>query len=550
MLTVFEGDAGTPSGIELQGMVEARDSFPREVSLTIPRGWGLAADKDVPKGTIVGELDAVVTLGLGSSYSYGHMRFSLIDATTNPAVTISDSRAASDDDGDGVPNGAEMMPEAVAHASLPGSAHARYYGYGDLRGLPLDVNLAVQDLGAKGYRIFAILPTALTQLQAPAGTTGVDALGITDLTTPFGFTLTLFGGYGSRAAPAAPDVALLTNPTTAGDYEFVLSVSSRYDADNDGIDNVSDNCALVPNEDQKDSDEDQIGDACETTPASDKSDHDLDGVPNGRDNCPTVANSDQADTDGDGIGDVCDPRPAVPDGRTRSANGKAVVKVGVSGQSESKPIIPVEPPRLLVTPTATPSVTPAGPAWPPATRNTRPVHVNGSAVDIGRTDCPAGWLAGRSETSGFSICYPPSGSYSGQPSIYLDTWTDGAVVSLSDGGQVVALVGLKHLAVGVSDNFVECSEPERVQLSGQPASLCVWEDGGALPINRDDYPGLVKVYGYYLEDGADRIAVDVLLYARAQPEGTFSRDVLPQVEEQAFSVLDTLKLAEPTEAGQ
>lgn len=52
---------------------------------------------------------------------------------------------------------------------------------------------------------------------------------------------------------------------------------------------AQDNCPLVSNPDQLDSDQDgadKKGDAC--------------------DNCPTIPNLDQHDTDNDGIGDACD----------------------------------------------------------------------------------------------------------------------------------------------------------------------------------------------------------------------------------------------------
>ncbi|HEX4870931.1 MAG TPA: thrombospondin type 3 repeat-containing protein, partial [Nevskiaceae bacterium] len=70
------------------------------------------------------------------------------------------------------------------------------------------------------------------------------------------------------------------------------------DQDGDGVPDAQDNCPAVSNPMQTDSDNDGVGDACETAPA----DGDGDGVPDATDNCPAVPNSDQVDSNGDGIG--------------------------------------------------------------------------------------------------------------------------------------------------------------------------------------------------------------------------------------------------------
>ncbi|MFD2588420.1 thrombospondin type 3 repeat-containing protein [Croceitalea marina] len=71
------------------------------------------------------------------------------------------------------------------------------------------------------------------------------------------------------------------------------------DDDNDGILDVDDNCPLIGNANQLDTDSDGEGDVCDT-------DDDNDGILDSNDICPLIENPGQEDFDNDGIGDVCD----------------------------------------------------------------------------------------------------------------------------------------------------------------------------------------------------------------------------------------------------
>ncbi|RMG18507.1 MAG: hypothetical protein D6729_06975, partial [Deltaproteobacteria bacterium] len=118
-----------------------------------------------------------------------------------------------------------------------------------------------------------------------------------------------FARFGGRVAAAGDvdgdgyDDFLVAAPeyeaTQAREGAAFLFRGGCLDGDGDGVCDGEDNCPLVVNADQTDTDGDGAGDACD-------SDDDGDGVDDGADNCPLVVNADQTDTDGDGAGDACD----------------------------------------------------------------------------------------------------------------------------------------------------------------------------------------------------------------------------------------------------
>lgn len=101
------------------------------------------------------------------------------------------------------------------------------------------------------------------------------------------------------------------------------------DSDGDGIPDSSDNCPAVANRDQRDTDRDGQGDACDPL-----TDSDGDGIGDDEDNCPSVPNGNQLDSDGDGKGDACD-QPSDRDGDGVADSEDNCPAVANPGQQDS-----------------------------------------------------------------------------------------------------------------------------------------------------------------------------------------------------------------------
>lgn len=126
------------------------------------------------------------------------------------------------------------------------------------------------------------------------------------------------GAYVDRDGDNVPDTV---------DNCGLISNPEQENSDEDGFGDACDNCPSVDNPEQDDGDGDGVGDVCDNAPDDanpGQEDTDEDGEPDvldadddndliddPADNCPLASNGDQADGDSDGVGDVCDAFPAI-----------------------------------------------------------------------------------------------------------------------------------------------------------------------------------------------------------------------------------------------
>jgi len=174
-------------------------------------------------------------------------------------------------------------------------------------------------------RLGYISVTVLQDPTAPASASDP----VNDFCSPLLTATSIFGATEDNPNTPTNEggVAYRTNPPD-GAYSFIAASASQRDADGDGHENGLDPCPLTPDPtwDPRtndpsgyvagaDDDADGLPNSCDPKPTQPSPlvgsirDEDIDGWMNRSDNCPLLSNPDNLDTDSDAIGDACDPNP-------------------------------------------------------------------------------------------------------------------------------------------------------------------------------------------------------------------------------------------------
>ncbi|HEU4759874.1 MAG TPA: hypothetical protein VFT91_07825 [Dehalococcoidia bacterium] len=193
---------------------------------------------------------------------------------------------------------------------------------------------------------------SVTLLQNIGDPDAVPAPGpITDFCTPLKSTNTTYAISKDNPDTDADESGkvLLINPKDAP-YTFTTISLGQRDADGDGYENGLDTCPFDVNKGDPriagdgDGDGDGLDAACDPNDNDVNSDEDLDGYLNRGDNCPLVANGEnednQKDSDTDQIGDACDTKgkgPNEADGDYARSDPSTEVKIG---QGTGQPAFP------------------------------------------------------------------------------------------------------------------------------------------------------------------------------------------------------------------
>ncbi|MDO8614948.1 MAG: thrombospondin type 3 repeat-containing protein [Dehalococcoidia bacterium] len=368
--------AGATSGITTEFNLPKGDvNFSGTINFT-PPGWTIATDGEITDGALVATLEAGATLGLLGGACNGQLTpsFSMMDATTSAASTVTFTDGFKDADGDGVADAVTKYPDFLARTFAGLTPRARMYGQALVSGVDVSLNFLIFEPGTTirniqtdpklGYPSVTVLQNIGDPDVQPA------ASAITDFCSPLTSKTTVYGTTQDNTKTPANEGGKLyrKNPAADGTYTYVTWASGLRDADGDGLENGLDTCPFNPDiwdprvgsfesAQPGDSDGDRIPDNCDSSPNDPypQIDLDQDRYLNTGDNCPQLPNGidsegtiigsgNQKDSDSDSIGDACDlagaggigKGPTVADGDVLAICGSQAIQIGAGGNADAQ----------------------------------------------------------------------------------------------------------------------------------------------------------------------------------------------------------------------
>jgi len=361
-VSVSNAAADSPTDDRIESHIPVGDRYYAFTIGFVPTAWQSTPSAEVNLGVRHGVVDLVLHVGLmnGPCNTPLPLHFDMLNAVTDKSRTVTFGDGFDDSNGDGNPDFIDMYPDFNDRILGPAQPYLREAAITEVQGTKLLMQFLGYEAGATvagrtfdpalGEPLAILVNNTGDPLAVPAPGAVTDACSPEDVTTV---------GFGT----AQDGTVMIKTPREPGTYTWKRLYVLQRDADGDGIENTLDPCPLDPDPawDPRaaeaigpgDADGDGLPSSCDPDDNNAVSDQDGDGYLNRGDNCPTVANGvsqagtaagNQKDSDSDGIGDACDPNPLKADSEGEAPEVLLSSDVTIT---EAVPPVAPQPPAAL-----------------------------------------------------------------------------------------------------------------------------------------------------------------------------------------------------------